>query len=127
MQWFLLIIIVLLEWIADIFLYLWAKTLAKQSITITSSIITRLYDWAKQSSLQANICLVIGIILYVLGVYLWAYLLQFDKLSVLSIVYSAAVIITTILLAYMVFNESWDWKKILAIVFCILAIIFAEL
>ena len=127
MQWFLLIIIVLLEWIADIFLYLWAKTSAKQSITITSSIITRLYDWAKQSSLQANICLVIGIILYVLGVYLWAYLLQFDKLSVLSIVYSAAVIITTILLAYMVFNESWDWKKILAIVFCILAIIFAEL
>ena len=88
MQWPLLIIIVLLEWIADIFLYLWAKTSAKQSITITSSIITRLYDWAKQSSLQANICLVIGIILYVLGVYLWAYLLQFDKLSVLSIVYT---------------------------------------
>ena len=62
-------------------------------------------------NLQANICLVIGItILCVSGVYLWAYLLQFDKLSVLSIV-TAAVIITTILLAYMVFNESWGLEE----------------
>ena len=126
MQWLFLIIIVLLEWIADVFLYLWAKLSAQQAITVTSSIITRLYEWAKQSNLQANICLAIGILLYVFGVYFWAVLLQYDKLSVLSIVYSAAVIITTILLAYMVFNESWDWKKIIAILFCILAIIFAE-
>jgi multidrug transporter EmrE-like cation transporter len=126
-HWILLGLIVAIEFFADCFLYYWAKIQVHENIDISNPFFMNIYNWSKQSSFNTTLSLIIGVLIYAISIFLWAFILESEKLSVLSLIYSASGIIIALVLAFLIFHESFDWKKILALVFCILAIICSEI
>jgi multidrug transporter EmrE-like cation transporter len=98
MMWVLLACITMLEWFADYLFVLWAK---------------RNNHWL----------LVIGTVIYSIGVVLWAFLLKMGELSSMSIAYSGAVLVLAFITGIIVFKEEMTTGKAIALVLVIIAII----